>query len=401
MKTPSDTDSDTSIPMTRTRRRARPSDVDLAVLGLRSRHRRQNTPPQRFNKLLAAMSLQPTGGSTDPWCSAPRNPPAPAARHDVGYHVTLEQPKPRSVAVNVTFDLLTFQRLVETGPDTTLTYVVRVTNKNTGELHTERHALTLSPQALLPLAHNFTLGQHFTITVVVKRPVDASGNLAVLLQRAVEHKEVRLKSELRLLMRKAAELAHAHKLLPVHFAFRNKTRQYFRYILVEEDQIMRTYIKDNNGDPGCPINGKLDGLFFNVRPDPKTKQVPTVSFYGDILITIPIDKLIEPDVNVYFADIYCHHQTHHLALVATKPGSEADKFCSKALPRLSIEDNPFLFRVGTLWFSSVEPLVEVMYTEDVRLSEPHVTWSVVRTTGRGSSTPHGHPKRTDCSVCNL
>ena len=95
--------------------------------------------------------------------------------------------------------------------------------------------------------------------------------------------------------------------LPVDYAYRNKSYDYFENISKNRKNIMEVYIKDNNGDPCCPINDKIDGLFFGVRPEPNTLVIPTVSPFGSRRIVLPIEKLVTSNTGLYFADFWCHN----------------------------------------------------------------------------------------------
>ncbi|KAK2184229.1 hypothetical protein NP493_276g03011 [Ridgeia piscesae] len=46
--------------------------------------------------------------------------------------------------------------------------------------------------------------------------------------------------------------------------YRNKPR--------EKDNKMKVYMKDDNGDPKSPINGRIKGLFFATHVDPRTGE---------------------------------------------------------------------------------------------------------------------------------
>ena len=79
------------------------------------------------------------------------------------------------------------------------------------------------------------------------------------------HRDVLQKWELKMLMNKAEdfELSETNgEKLPVVYAYRNKPHDYFENIKKNRMNIMEVYIKDNNGDPGCPINGKIEWVVF-------------------------------------------------------------------------------------------------------------------------------------------
>ena len=153
-----------------------------------------------------------------------------------------------------------------------------------------------------------------------------------------------------------------------------------------------------------PLMEKSNGLFFGVRPEPSTMEIPTVSPFGRRRIILPIDKLVKYNT-LYFADFWCHNKIHYVTLVVTKPYTDADIFCREHLPNLSLERNPFLFcersftfRQGSAqkpeFYCCEEPRVEIFYTEDVYLDKDYINWDTVRTIGRGSSTPGGKTKKT-------
>ena len=162
------------------------------------------------------------------------------------------------------------------------------------------------------------------------------GQFRPILTEVVKHKEELLVSELKKLMSKAVRYQGEwnNQWLKVQFAYRNKTAVYFENIMYRKKGIMEVYVKDSNGDPGCPINGEIDGLFFAVRLDPETGDIPNVSPFGDTHIIIPIEKLLHANMNLYFADFYCNNtkQLHYVTLVATRLNSVADRFCNKHLP---------------------------------------------------------------------
>ena len=240
------------------------------------------------------------------------------------------------------------------------------------------------------------------------------GRYLTIFTKLKKHKEVLRKSELKLLMLKAMyflSVGTNDQRLPVRYAYRNKPRHYFENIRNNRSNIMEVYIKDNNGDPGCPINGQIDGLFFAVRPEPRTIEMPHESLFGDTRIYMPVQKLIQQETKFYFADFYCHKKIHYITFVATSPNSKADIFCQKYLLQLSLDSNPFFYRAPNPLFSPNtpaqyfccrEPRVEILYTEDVNLNEHYIQWQRnVPTIGRGSSTPGGIPKRRFCARCNL
>ena len=106
---------------------------------------------------------------------------------------------------------------------------------------------------------------------------------------------------------------------------------------------MEKYAKDKYGNPECPITEKLDGLFFRAVVDKSTGEPFPNSPYGSKRLQLPAEHLITPEKHLYLADFYCMHRRgsnkvgkHHVSLALCEPGSEADIFCDKVLPRLDI-----------------------------------------------------------------
>lgn len=198
--------------------------------------------------------------------------------------------------------------------------------------------------------------------------------------------------------------------LCVHF-YRNKPQHYFDDIFANHGGIMEVYIKDNSGDPGSPINGKLNGLFFMASVEPGTVTgVPVArSAFGSTRLLVRTTELLSTTPNVYFADFYCMRgQYHYVTLVLTKPYSENDRFCANRLLRLSLHDktsNPFLFYDdrGQLRVSTRDHLhVELLFTENFDLNRYRSTLQrYTPLIGKGQTTPGGIPKNPTCTTCNL
>ncbi len=321
--------------------------------------------------------------------------------------LTLQQPQPRRITVNVTLTPATFNALHQEqlrGTDLQLPFVVTARDQTSGHTHTKHATVPLSRQFQLPLTYEFEPGHHYTFTLTVNKSVN---DQRIFLFRKsleyyeVEHKTVFSKLELQQLKKKAED--HVKGKLPVMYAYRNKPEWYFQNILQNRGSIMEVYIKDENGDPLCPINGQINGLFFAVRPNPKTKQLPTESFFGGMRICLPVQDLFKSHLRFYFADFWCHNQkAHHVTLVATKPHSPADVFCNEHLLKISITKNKFFFREQDgHYFCCTVPEVEILYTENVDLKAPNISWHAVKPLGRGSSLPSGIKKNKNCNVCNL
>ncbi|XP_046568063.1 phytanoyl-CoA hydroxylase-interacting protein-like isoform X3 [Haliotis rubra] len=208
---------------------------------------------------------------------------------------------------------------------------------------------------------------------------------------------------LRKLLRKAEEHCSSGTSDIVSTLYRNKRTSYFDDIKENCNNIMEPYLKDNGGDPRCPINGKLKGLFFNVTL--VSGSIPANSPFGDTRVRVPLSEVFDDSANLYFADFYCKpsrsRRVHYVTLVLTRPGSDADSFCQQHLIKLNSHDNTYLsktfFSYKTLDRDAVH--VEVMYTEAVDLT--HRCLTLTGTFGQGHSTPGGRPKTVGCSICSV
>ena len=164
-------------------------------------------------------------------------------------------------------------------------------------------------------------------------------------------------------------------------------------------------MKDNNGDPGSPINDAIKGLFFGVNVDKNTCDPRAFSPFGDRRLHIRATVMMEAFDNLYFTDFYCNRKVHYVTLVLTMEGSVEDRFCSKNLLKLDPYKNSFLhFDVDEDEVYVTENImVEVLVTEDVDIKslqqEGHAAFSQMKSTG--TSRPGGIPKNPGCRTCNL
>ena len=334
--------------------------------------------------------------------------------------LAVETTDPRKVTLCLKFDSSKFTTIRQelfrcSGQFPTHRFEVKASNIRTQANRTHIFTEELnSSEIRLPLPFQLKLGYEYKFELTVEMFSSLYHKNLPILTKEIKHKEVLVKSELKKLLQKAENFLLCgvnNNQLPVKHAYRNKSRHYFDNIRINKSDIMEVYIKDNNGDPGCPINGQIKGLFFAVRPEPSTMNIPNISPFGDTRIILPVRKLIQPETKFYFADFYCNHKIHYITLVATIPNSTADKFCEKYLLKLSLESNPFFYRRSSdpffhginepAFYCCREPIVEILYTENIDLSEDYIKWESVRTIGRGSSTPGGLPKRQSCTICNL
>ena len=325
----------------------------------------------------------------------------------------------RKIMLQVSFDLNTVKRLQyeissNTAEMALMIFIVKAKNIRTRMTRTNVFKGAAVQVHRMQFDFTLQLGQKYEFEVEIQKYQPDAGAFSTFLRRSLKYKETLRHAELWELLQRAAVFKQCHctEDLPVNDAYRNRPRPYFDYIMNKERGIMKVYIKDNNGDKGCPINKQINGLFFGVRIDPRTRSLPKDSYFGNTRIIIPVHIFMEEPLRLYFADFYCHSTMHYVTLVTTKPDSKPDIFCRKHLLELSLENNPFFFRKpcshsGTSYttqyqfYCSRVPCVEVLYTEDIDLNKEYIRRQTVTTRGRGSSTEHGIPKRKDCQTCNL
>ena len=190
------------------------------------------------------------------------------------------------------------------------------------------------------------------------------------------------------------------------YFFRNKPPEYFEDIWVSHKNVMKVYIKDQNGDQASVINGKINGLFFSTSVERDTQMPPLMSHYGTRRLLVPAKLMFQTAPHLYFADFYCNKLAHYVTLVMTRPNSRVDSFCSEKLLKLDRCSNPFLYQrendgevVNTsgVW-------VEVLYTENIDIdmvcSQGAFFWPE-EVPSTGTSRPGGIPKNPTCKICNL
>ncbi|XP_067675468.1 phytanoyl-CoA hydroxylase-interacting protein-like isoform X1 [Haliotis asinina] len=185
---------------------------------------------------------------------------------------------------------------------------------------------------------------------------------------------------------------------PVKFLYRNKSKAYFSTL---EKSIMKPQLKDGGGDPRCPINGKLEGVFFGVTL--WNGDLPDKSPYGDTRVAVPLERLFDDSTRLYFADFYCmdgQRDNHYVILVLTKKDTKADLFCKDRLILLDERKNEFLGKEGSTYktLRQNKVWVEVFYTNEVDISGLERTKTGV--IGKGSSTG-GIRKTPGCKICNV
>ncbi|XP_046575101.1 phytanoyl-CoA hydroxylase-interacting protein-like [Haliotis rubra] len=160
--------------------------------------------------------------------------------------------------------------------------------------------------------------------------------------------------------------------------------------------------KDNGGDPRCPINRKLKGVFFGVTL--WNGGLPTISPYGSTRVVVPLKRLFDDSARLYFADFYCmssRSDNHYITLVLTKKATKSDRFCQKHLIRLKKRKNVFLRKKERTYktLQQANVWVEVFYTDEVDISGlKRYRTEVI---GRGRSISGGIPKTSGCEICNV
>ncbi|CAO4360490.1 unnamed protein product [Caenorhabditis nigoni] len=188
--------------------------------------------------------------------------------------------------------------------------------------------------------------------------------------------------------------------------YRCKPKVYWDEIHHYCNDVMQKYIKDDNGQPGNLINGKINGLFFSARLLPDL-TLPQFSPFGNVRMIVNAFLILNPERhNFYFSDFYCNKNIHYVTIVICVIDSETDRYCREKLVKLNPLSNPFVklipppdrfgqwrFYINyTLW-------VELYYTEDLQLDMGQ--FSAIMATGAGTSKIGGLPNNKNCNLCNL
>lgn len=261
-------------------------------------------------------------------------------------------------------------------------------------------------------------GRHCDIKVIVGFSIFENDGVCILgtevSSRVVSFKTFFTKIEYQTLYNKTTMFKETlqGKFHTVEFIYRNKSEMYFASIMEYHDGIMKPYTKDYNGDPYSVINGCIDGLFFSTALDFHTLKPPPESLYGPVRLHIEASALVTPNLNIYFADFYCHYQVHYVTIILTPKWSPVDKFCQERLLKLDINKNPFIYLAESSEdFYEVKVYlgtglrVEIFYTEPINipilLRNRKGFFSRVPIIGRGESRPQGIPKNKQCKVCNI
>lgn len=187
------------------------------------------------------------------------------------------------------------------------------------------------------------------------------------------------KDDLVQLLKQAVAHCSRGNVEPCVWLYRNKDKNYFENIIKQHHGMMTVRLKDLNGDPLSPINGRISGLFFSARN--QHGQPVRKSPFGPVRLQVRSDVLLDHTPCLYFADFYClGTKYHYVTLVATAPGTNADLFCRNHLPRLKFNNgdhlNPILFPNPFLFYRANNKLhvnvrdelwIEIFYTEDIQV----------------------------------
>ncbi|XP_064612951.1 phytanoyl-CoA hydroxylase-interacting protein-like [Liolophura sinensis] len=193
------------------------------------------------------------------------------------------------------------------------------------------------------------------------------------------------------------------------FLYRDKSKEYFGDIFLNHGGVMHPYLKDNTGDPKCPITNRLKGLFFSTAISRKSKLPLVYSPFGPHRFLVPLTELLQNTGSwkLYFADFYCldrdKQNSHHVNLVLCEKDTDAYKMCEECLLALP-SGNPFLQVVAghSEYLVNSHIKVEVIYTKEIDIvrmcRDTDAEMQIVPSHGR--SDPRGIPKNPKCVKCN-
>lgn len=188
--------------------------------------------------------------------------------------------------------------------------------------------------------------------------------------------------------------------------YRCKPEAYWNTIRIEHNNLMKKYVKDNNGQPGNLINGKIHGLFFTAQMC--RGKPPDSSPFGNMRMDLNCLEILNPEKhNFYFADFYCNREMHYVTIVICVNNSESDNYCRENLIELNPFANNFLIIERSTndkfsrwkFFVNFAVRVELFYTENLTLDSGNLT--EITATGAGTSRANGLPNNKQCTKCNL
>lgn len=234
--------------------------------------------------------------------------------------------------------------------------------------------------------------------------VEAVSAGKVLAAGEVSFKSILCAAEMALLQMKAiSHLQTQHstnQMQEIIIFYRNKPPDYWNKIRAY-DGVMRPYLKDQCGNPGSPINGEINGLFFAARL--QNGLLPTSSPFGGQRLKLLCPRLFLPEThNIYFGDFYCNTHVHYVTVVICIKNSAVDSFCRDKLDQLDPFDNMYLhLRVDDFgnyrYYINNNVWVEVYYTGEVPLWWGEFDYTI----SMGQSKPNGIPNNKFCKLCNL
>uniref|UniRef100_A0A915LHQ2 Phytanoyl-CoA hydroxylase-interacting protein-like C-terminal domain-containing protein n=1 Tax=Meloidogyne javanica TaxID=6303 RepID=A0A915LHQ2_MELJA len=193
-----------------------------------------------------------------------------------------------------------------------------------------------SDQALnrfpIPSIHTIpvTPGTRYSATI---QGFDVEGRQCVI--SSVHYRAYFSKSELERVMALASRFC-GDLMYQFDIVHRCKPRSYFDNIYSQPggQRMMMPYLKDENGHPGCPINGEIEGCFFSslLQGD----SLPNASPFGDVQMILEVNKILDfKRMNMYFADFYCNQAfaggqgvssaLHYITVVVCEKNSQTDK----------------------------------------------------------------------------
>ncbi|OCT90143.1 phytanoyl-CoA hydroxylase-interacting protein [Xenopus laevis] len=193
----------------------------------------------------------------------------------------------------------------------------------------------------------------------------------------------------------------AGRMLPFQVFYRNQTSEYFQYVRDKWGCVMLPSLKDQSGSHGSPVSGTLHGVFFSCNTEFNTGHPPNDSPYGRWRLTVPAGHFFHEGTNLYFADFYCMYSAYHYVVLVLSPqGSQGDVFCSKRLPLLDPQDNPFLTRGEKAGYRHAQDLIlEVLYTDPVPLGLGQL--GEISGHQLMSLSTANAKKDPSCKVCNI
>ncbi|KAL3073865.1 hypothetical protein niasHT_036860 [Heterodera trifolii] len=231
--------------------------------------------------------------------------------------------------------------------------------------------------------------------------------------------------EMKVLMQKAIDFTGS-EMQPFTYLYRCKPKIYWDYVINETRAEMNPYEKDSNGQAASPINTAISGkshcsesqfnFVYLFRPfflrsfGPERTCAHSVAVWRcalfSLLQMLPASTLLQPQLNLYFADFYCNTKPHYVTVVVCREFSDIDRFCRRTCIPLAPFDNPFLlFQPNNsptvpLTFSAKRNVwVEIYYTDNVPLAWGQLHH--ISTFGVGTSKIGGLPHNKSCRVCNL